>query len=117
VGTPLFWAALMAAFIAVNWPEPSRATVIAVAERDTPEDVRVDETDGTREALDETDETSEVVEEGKVDELMVEFWQAAMAARPATPDRIEVFITKVTTSQRGVRLSECDVVVRNCLEW
>jgi hypothetical protein len=47
--------------------------VIAVAERDTPEDVRVDETDGTREALDETDETSEVVEEGKVDELMVEF--------------------------------------------
>jgi hypothetical protein len=74
VGMPLFWAALMATLIAVNWPEPSRATVSAVAEEgDTPEDVIVDDGDETREELDETDETSEVVEEAKVDELMVEF--------------------------------------------
>jgi len=59
---------------------------------------------------------SEVVEEVKVDEPIVEFWQAARAARPTTPDKIEVFITIVTTSQRGVRMSECGVVVENCLE-
>jgi hypothetical protein len=57
-----------------------------------------------------------VVEEAKVDELMVEFWQAAMAARQAAPEKIEVFITMVTTSQRGVRMSECSAVMRNCLE-
>lgn len=30
MGTPLFCAALMAALIAVYWPEPSNATVMAV---------------------------------------------------------------------------------------
>jgi hypothetical protein len=114
---PLFWAALMATLIAVNWAEPSRATVSAVAEEeDAPEEVTVDDGDATREELDEIDETSEVVEAAKVDELMVEFWQAAMAARQATPAKIEVFITMVTTSQRGVRMSECSAVMRNCLE-
>ena len=102
----------MAALIAVNCAEPSVATVIAVAEGDA----GVDVVDETRDALDEIDETSEVVEEVKVDEPIVEFWQAARAARPTTPDRIEVFITMVTTSQRGVRMSECSVVVENCLE-
>jgi hypothetical protein len=65
----------MAALIAVNWAEPPRvvATVIAVADTDTPEDGIVDETDEISEGLDETDETREVVEEAKVDELMVEF--------------------------------------------
>lgn len=84
--------------------------MIAVAE----EDEVVDVVDETRDTLDETGETSEVVEE--VDEPIVEFWQAARAARPNTPDKIEVFITMVTTSQRGVRKSECGVVVENCLE-
>jgi hypothetical protein len=63
----------MAALIAVNWPEPSRATVSAVTEGDAPEGVTADEIDETREALDEIDEMSEVVEETKVDELIVEF--------------------------------------------
>ena len=80
--------------------------------------VNVDVVDETRDILDETEEMSEVVEEVKVDEPIVEFWQAARAARPTTPDKIEVFITMVTTSQRerGVRMSECGVVVENCLE-
>jgi hypothetical protein len=63
----------MATLIAVNWAEPSRATVSAVEEGDAPEEVMVDDGDKTREELDEIDETSEVVEEAKVDELMVVF--------------------------------------------
>lgn len=90
--------------------------IAVVADGGTPVDVEVDVVDETRDELDETDEMSDVVEEVKVDEPIVEFWQAARAARPTTPDKIEVFITIVTTSQRGVRMSECGVVVENCLE-
>jgi len=90
--------------------------IAVVADGGTPVDVEVDVVDETRDELEETDDMSEVVEEVKVDEPIVEFWQAARAARPTTPDKIEVFITIVTTSQRGVRMSECGVVVENCLE-
>ena len=91
--------------------------MIAVAEEgDAAEEATVDEVDETREELDEVDETSEVVEEVKVDEAIVEFWQATIAAKPITPDKIEVFMTKVTTFQRGVRMSECSVGVENCLK-
>jgi len=91
--------------------------IAVVAEEGTRVDVEVDVVDETRDELDETDEMSDVVEEVKVDKPIVEFWQAARAARPTTPDKIEVFITMVTTSQGGVRMSECGVVVvENCLE-
>ena len=109
---------MTAALIAVNWAEPSRATVYADVKEgaDVPEEARVDEIDEMREELDELDVTSKVVEEAKVDEPIVEFWQTARAAIPSALDKIEVLILIVTTSQRGVRINEgSSDRVRNCL--
>jgi P2-related tail formation protein len=74
--------------------------VIAVAkgEEEVPEEAMVDEVGETREELDELDAMREVVEEAKVDEPIVEFWQAAKAAIPNTLDKIEVLILMMTTS-------------------
>lgn len=85
-------------------------------EVDVPEEATVDEIDEMREELDELGVTSEVVEEAKVDEPIVEFWQAARAAIPNALDKIEDLMLMVTTSQRGVRLNEGDNDrVKNCL--
>lgn len=91
--------------------------MIAVTKgEEVPEEAMVVEADETREELDELDAMREVVEEAKIDEPIVEFWQAASAAKPNALDRIEVLILVVAASQRGVRTNErSGDRVRNCL--
>lgn len=86
---------------------------VAKGEEELPEEVMVVEADETR---DELDAMREVVEEAKVDEPIVEFWQAASAAKPNVLDKIEALILMITASQGGVRTNERngDRVV-NCL--
>lgn len=90
--------------------------IALIGEGEDPEETVVDEVEEIKEELDELDATSKVVEEGKVNELIVEFWQTTSAAIPTMVGKIGALILLVTTSQREVRMSErSGDRMRNCL--
>jgi hypothetical protein len=104
----LCWADEMAAAMAVNWAEPSVATVKAVTEDGTRELVVEEIDDSEADVLEGTVATSELMDGANVaaDELIVKLWLAATAMIPAIPDKIEVLMMIVIALVRGARTSK-----------